>query len=93
MRVVNLTSMTATSQVFHDSGEVGFVYHETEILTKLPGGRIRLNSGGFETPTTKKRINSFLPLGWQVIQRNFKWYVRTPAGEDIPFVDGLVLNT
>lgn len=37
------------------------------------------------TPTTRQRINQFLPAGHEVVNRKGKWYIKTPDGE-IPFV-------
>ena len=37
---------------------------------------ITLNSGGYRTPTTKDRLNRFLPLGYRVVQRNFNWILQ-----------------
>ena len=37
---------------------------------------ITLDSGGWQTVTTKDRINRFLPLGFRLIQRNWNWIIQ-----------------
>lgn len=39
--------------------------HSTDVITYYPNGEIRLNSGGFQTVTTKQRMNAYLE-GWGV---------------------------
>lgn len=51
------------------------VYHDTPIVSWFSDGSIRLNTGGFFTRTTKARMNSFLPRGFSVFQRDTKWYL------------------
>lgn len=52
--------------------------HATDIVTVVPSGQITLNSGGWQTPTTKSRINDALhELGVRfagVSQAKHVWY-------------------
>lgn len=66
-------------------------FYRTKILTHLLGGSFSLSSGGFQTPTTKNRLNHYLPPGFKVFQKNHKWFLNTPEGH-IPFEDGMVIN-
>jgi hypothetical protein len=43
---------------------------------------VELYSRGYETTTTKQRLNEHTPSGYKVIQRDFDWYVSTPDGRD-----------
>ena len=63
--------------------------HNTDVVTYIPGGRARLDSGGWETVTTKDRINrfSFVTL-WQ--EKNV-WYVAKP-GEKKFFYNGMTID-
>lgn len=54
--------------------------HDTDIVTFLPGNKIRLNNGGWKTPTTKKRIQEWLPEGYNLYQKNWEWLIDTPTG-------------
>lgn len=66
-------------------------FHYTFIVIALPHKRYQLNTGGYRTSTTKQRLNSLLPNGIQVYQRNFNWYVSTPDHPEVPFRDGMVV--
>ena len=56
--------------------------HDTEIITILPDNVFVLNSGGWQTVTTKARINEFSPA--RIIQKNGLWLIN-----GIPFQDGI----
>lgn len=48
--------------------------HDTNIITFYDDGRIMLNSGGWQTPTTKARLNEHL-FGWAIWQDTGIWYL------------------
>jgi hypothetical protein len=50
-------------------------YHWTDVVVICRDGTIILNSGGYHTVTTKRRINQYLPEGWWLWQKDFVWYV------------------
>ena len=54
-------------------------YHETKIAEwDRDNNIVTLNTGGWETPTTKRRMNQFsdqLGLSYKVYQRAGEWYV------------------
>lgn len=54
-------------------------YHQTPVVEK-EGNRYILNTGGYETKTTKRRINRYLPSGYKLYQKDFTWYLDTPEG-------------
>jgi len=63
------------------SGTIALLLHATDIITWYPDGRIEVNTGGWDTVTTRDRINGFLPAPWKVygersatILSNFRWY-------------------
>lgn len=72
------------------SDVIAVVLHNTYIVAYTSDGRILLNSGSYQTTTTKQRMNQLLPPGYGVTQRDYAWYVRTPNGE-YPFEDGAIL--
>ena len=62
-----------TRAVRHDDA-VGIVLHNTEIVTFYADGRIRITQGGWETATTRARINACIyPYGF-VFRRD--WITR-----------------
>lgn len=81
--------------VYHDSGATCVRYHATELL-RVTDSTIVLNSGGYRTVTTKRRINQAMAewnLPYRVEQVNFNWYVRKLYNGCIaPFEDGMMLD-
>ncbi len=69
----------------HD-GSVAIELHGTKVVVFYPNGLIKLNSGGYRTSTTKKRINQYSPVS--VYQKNFEWFLR----DGIPFVDNILVR-
>ena len=51
-----------TRAVRHDDA-VGVVLHTTEVVTFYADGRTRITLGGWDTVTTRARINACLPRG------------------------------
>ena len=65
-----------TLQFKNDNGDTVIRYHDTNILTfKKDSEVIELDNGGYETVTTKKRLNQYLPNRYYVKQANYQWYV------------------
>ena len=52
--------------------------HETDVVDIYPDGTYRVRTGGWQTVTTKERINSFSPC--RVSQTNGVWYIHPPLG-------------
>lgn len=48
-------------------------------------GRLSVSSAGWNTVTTKARLNKILPSNYGVTQRNFQWFLSTPKGTLVPF--------
>lgn len=68
-------------------GCIAIRLHQTDVLTFAPNNRITVTSGGWKTPTTKNRINNFLPDGLRIWQERGTW--RWSGG--LPFTDGDVV--
>ena len=67
--------------------------HST-IVVEFDEFRIVLNSGGWQTVTTKARMNQTsneFDLGFTVFQKNHEWFVRF-QGTEVPFEDGMALS-
>lgn len=75
-------------------GTVRVTYHNTVVAAKR-GDIITLDSGGWRTPTTKRRINQALEV-WgrpeRVVQRDYEWVISHPDGTSEPFSDGVQLR-
>ena len=79
---------------FNDGSHGGVTYQQTNIVS-WNKGKITLRSGGWETVTTKKKINQAsiqFCLGFSVWQKNYAWFVDLPSGDTVPFVDGMTFE-
>ena len=70
--------------------------HLTDIITFKPNGDIVLDSGGWQTVTTKERMNKFLPIGWYLTQSKNVWYLERgrwddPDREEYVYKDGITI--
>lgn len=63
--------------------------HSTPVVTIHEDGTYTLRSGGWQTLTTKDRINQYSPV--RVYQRNFEWFVKI-NGKEFPFMEGMVVQ-
>lgn len=75
----------------YDPEGIGIRLHNTEIMTVHPDDSLTLRTGGWETLTTKERLNRYLPPRVRVYQENRIWYLNTsaPNGEQFLFEDGM----
>ena len=79
--------------VLRIGGKTRVILHETEVV-KFDTESIWLDSGGWETVTTKARMNQAsneFNLGYGVYQKDYQWYVDF-RGETYKFVDGMRLR-
>lgn len=74
--------------------DIAVVYRGTAVVTFKPDGAVVLNSGGWETATTKSRINQYIPDPWRVWQEDWTWYVGDPRSDEEQqvFFDGCVVR-
>lgn len=79
-----------TKGVIHDNGDVGIILHCTEVVTIHADGTYTLRSGGWQTVTTKDRINNYSP--YRVYQHKHEWFVR--VGENtVEFTNGMRIDS
>ena len=78
--------------VFEDNGYINVVYHATCVV-KFNDKEIILNTGGWESRTTKVRMNQTANqylLGYSVFQNKGVWYV-SYRGNTYTFTDNIVV--
>lgn len=66
-------------------------FHDTDILT-FHNNTVVLDNGEYQTATTKDRMNTYLPSGFSISQKNFLWYVTNPEGIKAPYINGMTLT-
>lgn len=65
-------------------------YHDTDVVTYHADGRIVLDSGGYQTSTTKARIAEYAPI--RIWQTRGLWYLSSgPKNQTVLFADGVTL--
>lgn len=73
--------------------DIAVVLHKTAVVTVHSDSSMTLDSGGWETNTTKDRINAFLPGGCKLYQENFVWYITTDNHRTrVPFERGMRIS-
>lgn len=76
-------------------GKIAVKYHDTDIVIYHPDGKIELDNGGWQTPSTKKNLGTYSPF--YVYQEKGVWYVHIgPDAHDrniIEFERGMILDT
>ena len=82
-----------TEVIFHDG--VSFVYLHGNLIARVGSHSISLFDGGWQSNTTKSRINAILSVhglpGEGVFQKNFKWFLNYAGNGAIPFFSGMRL--
>jgi len=79
-------------------GGVSFVYLHGHKIAEVGDRFVRLYDGGYQSATTKSRLNAILHehgiAGEGVFQKAHQWFLRSKFGEDfsvIPFFSGMRL--
>lgn len=69
-------------------GERRIRLHGTDVVTLYPDGGFMLDTGGWNTMTTRDRMNGWLPAGYTVYTRQGQIHLSTPDG-DWPFLQSI----
>ena len=88
-----MTIGTHKTSVVNDNNITMVCYHSTPVV-KITDTEIILNTGGWYTATTKRRMNQASKsygLGFAVYQVNHSWYVDY-KGDTIPYEDNMKLK-
>lgn len=84
---------THRTTIAQDNGSTVVTYHRTRVVS-FNDKSINLRDGGYQTVTTKRRINEVsvtFGLGLQVYQTNFDWFVKH-GGNVYSFHDRMTLD-
>ena len=82
---VEFNNNTNCSSVYLHGHQIATLDHHTNAL--------KLSSCGYQTVTTKSRLNALLSefkYGCKVFQKNFDWYLKT-VNQTVDFWDGMIL--
>lgn len=70
-----------------DKNTIVVRHMQTDVVTINRDGTYILNNGGWQTLTSKDRINTYGPVS--VAQKKGNWFVFDKEGNAIPFVNGM----
>jgi hypothetical protein len=74
-------------------GTLSIILHRTAIIRHLPDGTVCFTSGGYQTATTKDRLNRFAPKGLHFSQKDFAWFWQQDGFVGVhEFEDGMTLR-
>lgn len=76
------------AEILHDNS-VGIMLHSTYVVKIHPDDTYTLQTGGWQTVTTKDRINQYSPV--RVYQRKYEWFVKI-NGKEYPFMENMVVQ-
>jgi len=82
------------TRIYDDEGGTSVQYHAT-VVVHFTEHAVTLDSGGWETVTTKRRMNQAsneFNLGFQVYSQRREWFVSFWNGSEwmrLPFEDGM----
>lgn len=83
------------TQVINNEG-VSEVYLHNNLIAKIGDTWMQLFDGGWQSNTTKSRLNALLNAhgigNESVFQKNYVWQFRMSDGTTIPFFNGMRLN-
>lgn len=76
-----------TVEYFRTNGDKVIRLHQTDIMVVSPRGKITLHAGGWQTVTTRERLNRYLPAGFSISQVKGIWYLNST-----PYRDGMTIG-
>ena len=92
-----------TEVIYYSGTDASDVYLYGNLIARVGSHSIELFDGGWQSSTTKSRLNAILQVhgikGEGVFQKNFKWFVHkfignagsSPVFNECDFVNGMVL--
>ena len=97
MSNVPLNKKVAT-KIIKAHGITAIKYHKTDVVTIYHehDDKTKLQSGGYRTATTKRRMNEVsreYNLGFHVFQKKGKWFVKLFDDRTVDFFDNMIIPT
>lgn len=95
-KIANNTYKVRVENEAGDEQAIAIKLHDTNVVTAYPDGSVKLDSGGWKTPTTKSRIDDALQMiGLRLAQVEGLWQLQSHAYNPnfvIAFGDGMVFT-
>ena len=87
-----MTKLSTYKTAWYGDRSNGSVIYTNTNIVNWDENSISLNSDGWQTVTTKKKMNQtseMFGLDFQVFQKDFDWFVRLPNGSVIDYYDNM----
>lgn len=86
------------TKIIETHGVTTIKFYATDIVAIFHqhNNKTRLNSGGYRTATTKRRMNEVSKeynLGFHVSQKSKKWFVRLFDGRTVEYFENMIIPT
>ncbi len=88
---------TSVTIVEENERPVAEVRLHNNLIARIGDGFMQLSSAGWETVTTKSRLNALLRdgvfngTGCSIFQKDFYWYFDSAETGTVDFVDGMII--
>jgi len=82
------------TSIINDNNQLLVTYHSTVVVKVINDRYVVLKSGGWLTPTTKRRMNQAsneYRLNFRVFQKGWVWFVETP-NSTIEYYEGMIID-
>jgi hypothetical protein len=94
--ISNLTDwkLDNTEVAYYSGHDISRVYLHNNLIAEIGPTYVQLFDGGYQTPTTKSRLNAILQkhgAGERIFSKNFQWFLVTTEGQHVPFSSGMHL--
>ena len=84
-----------TEVAYYSGHDISRVYLHNNLIAEIGPTYVQLFDGGWQTPTTKSRLNAILKAhgvdGEYIFQKKGQWFLNYEGGP-IPFFSGMRLN-
>ena len=84
-----------TEVEYYSGHDISRVYLHNNLIAEIGPTYVQLFDGGWQTPTTKSRLNAILKAhgadGEYIFQKKGEWFLNFQGGP-IPFFSGMRLN-
>jgi len=84
-----------TEVTYYSGHDISRVYLHNNLIAEIGPTYVQLFDGGWQTPTTKSRLNAILKAhgvdGEYIFQKKGEWFLNF-QGSPIPFFSGMRLN-
>ena len=90
-----MTKLSAYKTAWYGDNDNGSVIYTNTNIVNWDENSISLNSDGWQTVTTKKKMNQtsgMFGLDFQVFQKDFDWFVRLPNGSIVDYYDNMEIS-